>query len=81
MIIDSEQLLFGSLNLDSRSIEINTEVGLFINSADAAKDYREIVYRDLPRCTYRVEQDERGRLRWHYQYGEASRTYTSEPDC
>jgi putative cardiolipin synthase len=79
IIIDREQLFIGSLNFDPRSIEINTEVGLFINSPEAASDYRDIVYRDLPRYTYRVELDERERLRWQYQHEGESRTYTSEP--
>ena len=79
IIVDGEQLFVGSLNVDPRSFEINTEVGLFIDSPRAAADYRKIVLDDLPRYTYRVGLDERGRLQWHYQHGEVSSTQHREP--
>ena len=79
VIIDREQLFIGSLNIDPRSFEINTEVGLFVNSPEAARDLHAIVESDLTRYTYRVALDESGQLQWHYDYGEASKIYTSEP--
>lgn len=80
IVIDGEQLFVGSLNLDPRSIEINTEVGLFIDSPQAASDYRKLVYRELPRYSYRLAMDGRGRLRWHYDHEGESHTFTHEPD-
>lgn len=79
IIIDREQLFIGSLNFDPRSIEINTEVGLFIHSSDAANDYRKLVVKDLPRYTYQVELDERGRLRWVYRDQGEETYYHKEP--
>ncbi len=77
IIIDSESLFVGSLNLDPRSIELNTEIGLFIDSPEAASDYRELVYQDLDRYTYKVFLDENKRLRWRDE--QVAETLTSEP--
>jgi putative cardiolipin synthase len=79
IIIDGQQLFIGSLNFDPRSIEINTEVGLFIHSREAAGDYRDLVLNDLPRYTYRVELDERDRLRWAYRHEGEEAIYHKEP--
>jgi putative cardiolipin synthase len=74
-------LFVGSLNFDPRSIAINTEVGLFIHSPEMARDFAELVQQDLPKYTYRVALNEQGKLRWHYDYGDEHRTYTSEPQA
>jgi putative cardiolipin synthase len=79
IIIDGEVLFLGSLNLDPRSVEINTEIGLFINSSEAAADFRDIVFNNLNRYSYRLALDERDRLRWHYQYAGEERIYSGEP--
>ncbi len=65
------QLLFiGSLNLDPRSIEINTEMGLFLDSAEAATRFAQQVEDDLPLFTYRLvlsdDATDQGPLEWHY---------------
>jgi putative cardiolipin synthase len=81
VVIDREELFVGSLNFDPRSIAINTEVGLFIHSPEMARDFAELVQQDLPKYTYRVALNEQGKLRWHYDYGDEHRTYTSEPQA
>jgi putative cardiolipin synthase len=81
VVIDRNELFVGSLNFDPRSIAINTEVGLFIHSPDMARDFSELVREDLPQYTYRVELNDAGKLRWHYDYGDEHQTYSSEPQA
>ncbi len=81
VVIDREELFVGSLNFDPRSIAINTEVGLFIHSPEMASDFSQLVWDDLPKYTYRVELDDRGKLRWHYDYNDADQVYSSEPQA
>ena len=81
VIIDRQEVFVGSLNMDPRSIELNTEIGLFINSPEAAAELSDRVSAALPQYTYRLELDAAGRLRWHYHYGQEQATYSSEPDA
>lgn len=65
IIVDSRQTFVGSLNLDPRSIDINTEMGVLIDSVSLSTAIVEPFMASLPQNTYRVVEDEKGRLRWH----------------
>lgn len=65
IVIDRRYLLVGSLNLDSRSIEINSEMGLLIDSPELAKLISDGLTKALPTTTYRIAENERGKLEWH----------------
>jgi len=54
----------GSLNLDPRSIDINTEMGVQIENADLAGELAEKFHQGLPTFAYRVTENENGKLRW-----------------
>ena len=64
IIIDRETLFVGSLNLDPRSIEINAEMGILVNSPEMVGELAELVLEDLDEFAYRIEFDENGRIRW-----------------
>lgn len=64
ILIDERYLFVGSLNLDPRSIEINAELGLLIDSKEMAEQFMAQVNRALSEVTYKVELDEAGRLQW-----------------
>ena len=66
-IVDRKVLFIGSLNLDPRSIDINTEMGLFLDSPEIATRFAEGVDSDLPQFTYRVVLGEDGRINWRYE--------------
>lgn len=74
--IDRGTIFVGSLNFDPRSIRINSEMGLFIDSAQAGAEFAEMVMDTLPDVSYRLELDKEGRIQWIYA-GEA--VQTSEP--
>ena len=64
IIIDREIVFAGSLNLDPRSIEINAELGLSINSSDLAKELVNEFFSGLPYSAYRLTLDGKGNLAW-----------------
>ena len=78
MIFDRETLFVGSLNLDPRSIDINTEMGLFLHSPTIAGKFAELVDEDLPSTMYSVILED-GKLRWHFDNGVVTETHGKEP--
>ena len=73
-------LFVGSLNLDPRSIDINTEMGLFLNSPEVASQFAEQIDADLPPFTYRLVLDDKGNIEWRYEAGSQVSTASREPD-
>ena len=65
IIVDRKLLFVGSLNLDPRSIAINSEMGLFLESPPVAARFAEQLESDLEPFTYRVALGDEGRLEWH----------------
>ncbi|MCH9694417.1 MAG: phospholipase D family protein [Gammaproteobacteria bacterium] len=65
IVIDRRYLFVGSLNLDPRSIEINAEMGLLIDSPDLAERIATGLEKNLPDSAYRVVKNDRGTLEWH----------------
>lgn len=78
-IIDRRYLFVGSLNLDPRSIEINAEMGLLIDSANLVEDLIEDVDRRLAKIAYRVVENAQGELEWHGVVAGQKVVKTKEP--
>ena len=64
LMIDRRDTFVGSLNLDPRSIDINTEMGVLIENADLTGGLVERLLKNLPGFTDRVTENEKGKLRW-----------------
>jgi putative cardiolipin synthase len=65
MVIDRKFTFVGSLNLDPRSIYINTEMGLIIDSAKLAKAVAQEFEEEMkPENSWQVLLDDKGRLFW-----------------
>jgi putative cardiolipin synthase len=79
VIIDRKLLYVGSLNLDPRSIDVNTEMGAIIRSADLVSPLAERAAAVLPERAYRVELDENGKLRWRAAIDGVEVIETREP--
>jgi putative cardiolipin synthase len=65
IVFDRQDVFIGSLNLDPRSLDINTEAGLYVESPELAAQV--IAYMDEgvnPENSYRVLLDEDGKLYW-----------------
>jgi putative cardiolipin synthase len=81
MVFDRESIFVGSFNLDPRSGAINTEMGLYVESPELARQL--IAYMDegvLPYNAYRVELDEDGDLVWITQKDGVPVEYEKEPE-
>jgi putative cardiolipin synthase len=65
IVVDDHLSFVGSPNIDPRSLIINTEVGLFVESEALAAEVAALIERDVsPEAAWRVYTNEKGRLRW-----------------
>jgi len=80
-VVDRETIFVGSLNFDPRSLLINSEMGLFIDSPDLGEAFTGRLLEEIPRVTYRVSLDENDAIRWTYQYGDIEEIETREPQA
>lgn len=79
IIIDGKRVFVGSLNLDPRSIDINTEMGLLIDSSELGKQLTENSRSKIPAIAYRVKMDDHGNLSWHATIDGKEVIETKEP--
>lgn len=79
VLIDRQLIFVGSLNLDPRSIDINTEMGVLINNADLTGGLAENFFLKLPAFAYRVTENEKGQLRWTTKINGQDVVETKEP--
>ena len=80
-VADGAHGFIGSFNLDPRSMNLNTEMGLLFDCPDAAAEL-EALYRTKtsPRIAYRLDLAG-GRLRWHDDAAQPPRTWDREPEA
>jgi putative cardiolipin synthase len=75
-VVDGRRVFVGSMNFDPRSVAINTEMGIFIDSPDLATDLLQLAERDMsPVNAWRVGLDEDGDLIW----SNSDETVTRQP--
>jgi putative cardiolipin synthase len=79
ILIDRRYLFVGSLNLDPRSLEINAEMGLLIDSEELVGAMAAGIERDIPSVAYRVLLNDKNRLQWQGEIDGESVTDSSEP--
>ena len=74
LVVDREHVYIGSLNLDPRSILLNTEMGMIVTSPGFAAQVAAIAERDMsPTNSWRVRLDVNGDLVWESAEGTVSR--------
>jgi putative cardiolipin synthase len=81
ILIDRERIFVGSLNLDPRSIDINTEMGLLIESAELARRASEFSMERIAKIAYRLKLDEDGDITWHADIDGRQVVETREPQA
>jgi len=79
-VIDREKAFIGSLNLDPRSLDINTEMGVIVHSPGLAALMAERVDKQLGAQTWRLTLDERHSLRWSAPIDGVEVVRRSEPE-
>jgi putative cardiolipin synthase len=65
IVVDGKALFVGSMNLDPRSEELNSEMGVVVESDALARQIAGIMERDMqPENAWRVTRNARGQLEW-----------------
>jgi putative cardiolipin synthase len=70
----------GSFNLDPRSLYINTELGMVVESGDIAEAMASSGLESLETVAYRLQLNPRGRLNWRYNSSGQTLIARTEPD-
>lgn len=78
--IDSRWIFVGSFNLDGRSAKLNTELGAYFASPVEASQFSDTFDAFMREAAYRLELDERGKLRWIGYNGTEQLSLDTEPD-
>ncbi|WP_227430869.1 phospholipase D family protein [Psychrobacter sp. I-STPA6b] len=78
--VDSHHVFVGSYNVDPRSANINTELGVIINDDELAAQLHAAVDEHLMTQAYKVILGEHGNLQWQTIENGQMVTYTSEPN-
>ena len=79
-IVDGDELFVGSFNWDPRSINLNTEIGVIIESAELTEEVLINLEEGVAETTYEVVLNDIGQLRWVDRSGEQEVILTKEPD-
>ena len=79
ILLDREQMFIGSLNIDPRSIQINSEMGLLIESEDMVGKIAEAIDKAIAEIAYRVDINENGKLEWRAIVDDKEVVETKEP--
>lgn len=79
ILFDRRYLFVGSLNLDPRSLELNAEMGLLIDSPELAGGIADAVEQRLPVAAYRLVNNNQDKLEWHTRIDGVEIIETKEP--
>jgi putative cardiolipin synthase len=77
--IDRIKMFVGSFNLDPRSLYLNTEMGMAVESDTLAGEMATSILDSLPDIAYRLQLSERGRLQWLLHAASGDEVITTEP--
>lgn len=79
--VDGRRAFIGSFNFDPRSVRLNCEMGLLIDSPNIAGGMSRWLDQNLPRLAWRVTRGPGGGLQWTTEGADGqSLTTTTEPD-
>ena len=79
IFFDRSQVFLGSMNLDGRSEQYNTEVGVMIRSAELTSELLSVL--DFESVSYRVELGPDNRTRWVGRRNGRDLAFDSEPEA
>lgn len=79
VLIDRKKIFVGSLNLDPRSIELNAEMGVLIESEAMVAAMMADSDENLATMAYRVLVNNKGNLEWHCRIDGQAVIETKEP--
>ncbi|MFZ5876586.1 MAG: phospholipase D family protein [Nitrospirota bacterium] len=77
---DRREIFIGSMNLDPRSMELNTEIGVLFETPEGGDLFAEGFERIVSENAFRLELTEAGRLEWVSQEDGRETRFTTEPN-
>lgn len=77
--VDGQRSFIGSFNFDPRSMHLNTEMGLMIESPRLSQQISESFDRYIPSLAFRLSLTPDEQLRWHSGVGNPPPEYSTEP--
>ena len=77
--VDRQRTFVGSFNIDPRSLYLNTEMGIAVESPRLAADMASSILDTLPDFAYRLRLSDRGKLQWLLSAGDVEEIITTEP--
>jgi putative cardiolipin synthase len=78
-VVDGRHVFIGSFNLDPRSAQLNTEMGLTVDSEALAQELIKGIDTDLQTTTYRLRLSTNGNVQWVEAGAQGEQVYTTEP--
>jgi len=78
-VVDAKRVFTGSFNLDPRSLYINTEMGMVVESAELATAMAADIAGALPKTAYRLKLRSNGGIEWAYKSGDGWLSSNTEP--
>ena len=79
VIVDRRIFFVGSLNFDPRSIDINTEMGVLIDSEPMVSEMAVNLSDEILRIAYRLELNDKNKIEWHAVINGEEVVETKEP--
>ena len=81
LVIDRKSAFVGSYNLDPRSQEINSEIGLLVHSPEFARQVAEFLDEGVrPENAYHVTRGDHGGYQWRTVVDGQARTWNHDPE-
>ncbi len=80
-VVDKRRVFIGSMNFDPRSEKTNTEMGIFIDSPQLAREVLRLMDLDKLQASYRLMLAPDGGLRWTAADDEGEVSFDDEPDA
>lgn len=77
--VDRRKAFVGSFNLDPRSLYLNTEMGMVVDSNELAGSMAASILESLPDMAYKLQLSEKGRLQWRLTTASNDEIITTEP--
>lgn len=78
-VVDKQRVYIGSLNMDPRSVSLNTEMGVVIHNAQLAREMQAKLQQETQKTAYRVSLDAQQKLQWRDP--ETNNTSHREPEA
>lgn len=79
-IVDRRYLFIGSFNWDPRSANLNTEMGVVMDSPEFAGEIADGIYAEVDEFAYEVFLNEDGKIRWRTTINGVEKVFDKEPE-